>query len=141
MCIRLFWGFLIFGKFEKKWILTHFFKFYLPLKTIFREPIYRIWLEKEMKTNNYNKHVLIIKYQFLWLLGKAWWSWIMPPWKSVWRPIEINSSLASKFIEKINYSFTIYESWMVASGHFKIISISWREELWIKILENIWVLN
>lgn len=48
----------------------------------------------------------------------------MPPWKSVWRPIEINSSLASKFIEKINYSFTIYESWMVASGHFKIISIS-----------------
>lgn len=118
-----------------------FFNFICHLRQ-FSENQYIEYDWKKMKTNNYNKHVLIIKYQFLWLLGKAWWSWIMPPWKSVWRPIEINSSLASKFIEKINYSFTIYESWMVASGHFKIISISWRrEELWIKILENIWILN
>lgn len=44
-------------------------------------------------------------------------------WKLVWRLIEINSLLASKFIEKINYLFTIYESWMVVSGYFKIILI------------------
>lgn len=67
-------------------------------------------------------------------------------WKLVWRLIEINSLLASKFIEKMNYLFTIYESWMVVSGYFQIIDFLKRRILNIlrywKIFEFlIWLKN
>lgn len=50
VCVLGYFGvFLIFGKFEKKWILIYFFKFYLLFKIIFRELLYRIWLEKKWR--------------------------------------------------------------------------------------------